>query len=112
MRLAFDRPFWQCSLCMKTHTSKLVLLGSLLALACAFAAPAIRAADPTPTAPAADATHKEKKVSKKDLEKYDTNKDGKLDENEMAAMKADKAKIKAQHKADKAKAPAGEKQEK
>jgi hypothetical protein len=80
---------------MKTHTSKFLILGSLLALMVAFAAPAVRAEDGA----------KEKKVSKKNLEKYDTNKDGKLDDAEKAAMEADKAKNKA--KKDKA-AKAGE----
>ena len=44
---------------------------------------------------------KEKKYSKKTLEKYDTNKDGKLSADEIAAMNADKEKIKAEKKAKK-----------
>ena len=96
---------------MKTHTSRLILLSSVIALACAFVAPAIGAPDTTPAAPAT-APAKEHKISKKDLEKYDTNKDGKLDAAELAAMKADKAKIKAQHKADKANPAAAPTQEK
>ena len=63
----------------------------LLALVGALAVPAIRAEEPAA----------EKKPSKKTLEKYDTNKDCKLDADEMAAMKADKEKIKAEKKAKK-----------
>ncbi len=97
---------------MKTHTSKLVLVGSLLAFACAVTVPALRAADTPPATPAAPAPAKEKKISKKDLEKYDTNHDGKLDDAELAAMKADKAKIKAQRKAKTVPNPTGATQEK
>ena len=70
---------------MKNNTSKIILVSSLLALVSAFAVPVVQADE---------AGAKEKKVSAKDLAKYDANKDGKLDETEMAAMKADKAKHK------------------
>ncbi len=66
----------------------------LLALIGALAVPAVHAQDAAP-AP------KEKKVSKKDLEKYDADKDGKLSPDEQAAMKADKEKMKAEKKAKK-----------
>ncbi len=93
---------------MKIKSSKLIVFSTLLAMICAFAVPAIRAQEAAaPEAPA----KKEHKPSAKDLEKYDTNKDGKLDDAEKAAMKADKAKHKKKKKsADKAEAaPATEK---
>lgn len=76
--------------------SKLLLLAGIVGLAVSFTVPAF-AED------AAAPAKKEHKVSKKDLEKYDANKDGKLDEQEMAVRKADK---KAQREAKKAKAAA------
>jgi len=57
----------------------------LLTLVCVLAVPSVRAQDTT----------KEKKVSKKVLEKYVTNKDGVLSAEEEAAWKADKEKAKA-----------------
>lgn len=48
-----------------------------------------------------DKPKKEKGPSKADLAKYDENKDGKLDEAEMAKMKADKAAARAAKKAEK-----------
>lgn len=77
---------------MKNNNSKIILISSLFALAAAFAVPAVRAEE---------GGAKEKKVSAKDLAKYDANKDGKLDDAEKATMKADKAshrKHKAEHK--------------
>lgn len=72
----------------------------LLALVGALAVPSVRAQTP----------EKEKSYSKKTLEKYDTDKDGKLSPDEVAAMKADKKKAKAEHEAQKnaAKSPAPE----
>lgn len=75
------------------------MLVGAMALAAAFTVPALRAQE-APDAPKAKKTHK---VSAKDLEKYDTNKDGKLDKDERAAMKADKARMKAERDAKKAK---------
>jgi hypothetical protein len=102
LKLDFGQtPCHQCRR-MKTYTSKLVLLGSLLALTCVFAAPTLRAAPATPATPATPAAPaapaKEHQVSKKMLEKYDTNHDGKLDATEKAAMEADMAKAKGKHK--------------
>lgn len=49
--------------------------------------------------PAADdAKPKQKQPSAEDLKKYDKNSDGKLDKDERAAMKADKAKEKKEAK--------------
>jgi len=76
---------------MNIPTPKLILLASAFSLAAAFAVPALRAED----AP------KEKKVSARVLKKYDTNKDGKLDDQERAAWEADKAQQKAKRKAKK-----------
>jgi len=78
---------------MKQHTPKLLLAASALALAAIVATPTVRA-DEGAKAP------KEHRYAKKTLEKYDANKDGQLDEQEVAAMKADK---KAQREAKKAK---------
>lgn len=60
----------------------------LLALVGALAVPQIRAEEPT----------KEKKVSKKDLAKYDADKNGELSAEERAVMTADKEKAKADRK--------------
>ena len=68
---------------MQKITSKtLITLASALAVLGMFAAPALRAED----AP------KKKEPSKKQLEMWDKNKDGKLDETERAAMQAAKKK--------------------
>lgn len=79
------------------------MLVGAMALAAAFTVPALRAQD-APDAPKAKKAHK---TSAKDLEKYDTNKDGKLDKEERAAMKADKAKMKEDRAAKKAQKDAG-----
>lgn len=92
---------------MNIKSSKLIVLSTLLATICAFAVPALNAQTAAP-APAPAPAAKEHKPSAKELEKYDTNKDGKLDEAELAAMKADKAKHKKK-KAEKAEAPATQK---
>jgi hypothetical protein len=73
---------------MKKLTSKLTLIASMLAVACMFTAPALRAEDT-----------KEQKKAKREadaLKKYDKNKDGKLDDTEKATMKADQEKAKAE----------------
>jgi len=73
----------------------------LLTLVGVMAVPSIRAQDAV----------KEKKVSKKVLEKYDTNKDGVLSPEEEAAWKADKEKARAEREAKKkAKADKAEKE--
>ncbi len=69
---------------MKNNKSFIAII--LLALVGALAVPAVMAEESVPV----------KKVSKKTLEKYDTDKDGKLSAAEEAAMKADKAKARAE----------------
>jgi hypothetical protein len=71
--------------------SKSFLAIVLLALAGVAATPCLRSEE----------TVKEKKVSKKDLAKYDADKDGQLNEAERALMKADKEKAKSERKAKK-----------
>ena len=66
---------------MKNTTSKIITLLGALAVLVSFSAPALRAED----AP------KKKGPSAKQLEMWDKNKDGKLDEAEDAAMKAAQA---------------------
>ena len=73
---------------MKT---KSLIVTLLLALSSVLAVPVVRAEE----------GEKETKVSKKTLEKYDTNKDGKLSDEEKAAWQADKEKAKAERKAKK-----------
>lgn len=80
---------------MKKTTSKLVLFTSLLALAGLFATPVVRAQGDDA------AKAKAEKKAKRDaemLKKYDANHDGKLDDAEKAAMKADQEKAKAEKK--------------
>lgn len=79
-------------------TSKLTLLATAFAVACMFATPALRAADQK-AAPEKKA--KEPEVTAEVLKKYDANKNGKLDDDEMKAWKADLAKAKAEKKAEK-----------
>ena len=69
---------------MKNITSKLYLLVSILVMSFTISA---QAADANK-----QAQHKAEAQHKADLAKYDTNKDGKLDAAEKAAMKADKEK--------------------
>jgi hypothetical protein len=64
----------------------------MFAVACMFSAPALHAADD-----AAKAEKKKKKMAA-DLKKYDKNANGKLDENELAARKADMDKAKEKKK--------------
>jgi len=73
---------------MTKLTSKLTLLASVLAVACMFTVPAVQAAD----------AEKKAKKEKADLKKYDKNGNGKLDDDEIATMKADMAKKKAEKK--------------
>jgi 2,3-bisphosphoglycerate-independent phosphoglycerate mutase len=90
---------------MNKTPAKLTLLASALAASFLFAAPMLRAEDTT--APAAE-TKTEKTVDKKAerkakheaemLKKYDKNGNGVLDPDELAAMKADQDKNKADHK--------------
>jgi len=73
---------------MKNNTTlRIILAASLFALAGAFAVSPARAED---------APKKEKKVSKKILEKYDLNHNGILDPEEEAALKADRDKARAE----------------
>ena len=92
IRLAFFRPIRTLAADMKTSTSKLTLILSVFAVACAFTVPAVRAAD--------DAEKAAKKAKKEaaDLKKYDKNGNGKLDADEEAMMKADMEKAKAEKK--------------
>jgi hypothetical protein len=76
--LAFWKVITQFLGAMKNTTSKLITLLGALAVLVSFSAPALRAED----AP------KKKGPSAKQLEMWDKNKDGKLDEAESAAMKA------------------------
>lgn len=73
------------------NTSKLnrVLLASLITLATASLVSPVRAEEPA---------KKEKKVSKKVLEKYDLNHNGVLEPEEEAAWKADQEKARAERK--------------
>lgn len=64
---------------------KSIVAITLLALAGAFAVPAVRADDGA----------KEKPASSRDMKKYDLDKDGKLSPEEEEARKADKEKAKA-----------------
>lgn len=66
---------------MKNITSKLITLVSALALFASFSAPVLRAED----------MPKKKAPTAKQLEMWDKNHDGKLDETEDAAMKAAQA---------------------
>ena len=77
---------------MKKLTSKLTLLASVLAVACMFTVPAVRAADD------AEKAAKKKAKQEADLKKYDKNGNGKLDPDEEAALKADVEKMKAEKK--------------
>ena len=80
---------------MKKLSTKLTLLASAFAVACVFTVPALRAADD------AEKAAKKKAKQEADLKKYDVNKNGKLDPEEEAAMKADQAKAKAEKEAKK-----------
>jgi hypothetical protein len=71
---------------MKNITSKLITLIGALAVLVSFSAPALRAED----------MPKKKEPTKKQLEMWDKNHDGKLDEQEIAAMKAAQAAKKKQ----------------
>jgi hypothetical protein len=76
---------------MKKPASKLTLIAGMLAVACMFTVPAVRAADDD-----AAKAEKKKKKAEADLKKYDKNANGKLDPDEEAAQKADQAKAKAE----------------
>ena len=91
---------------MKKSTSKLVLFTSLLAVAGLFLTPTVRAQDDDAKAKA----KAEKKAKKEadDLKKYDKNGNGKLDDDEKAAMMADQEKMKAEKKEKKEKKEKGE----
>jgi hypothetical protein len=72
-------------------TSRLILLASALAFACTFTTPVVRAAaEKTPEQKAAAKAKKDAD----NLKKYDENKNGKLDPNELAKLKADEEKAK------------------
>jgi len=77
---------------MKIIPLRITLVAGLLALFGSLAVPAVLAADrKAPTA-------KTKKISKKDLKKYDKNGNGKLEPSEKAALKRDAAKAKKKKK--------------
>lgn len=84
---------------MKKLASKLTLLAGALAIAGTFTVPIVRAAAEKPDA-AARAEKKAKREAKdaEDLKKYDVNHNGKLDDDEKAAMKADEDKARADKK--------------
>jgi len=77
---------------MKKTASKVTLILSMFAVACMFTAPVLSAAD--------DKAEKKKKKMEADLKKYDKNANGKLDDNELAARKADMDKAKEKKKKD------------
>jgi hypothetical protein len=82
---------------MKKLASKLTLLVGVLAIACMFTVPTVRAQDDKEKA-------KQEKKAKRDaeiLKKYDKNGNGKLDPDEEAAYKADQEKAKAEKKKEK-----------
>ena len=70
----------------KTNNSSMKTVLFLTVAIAMFVSMPLRAAD--------DAKPKAPKVSAEDMKKYDKNGDGKLDKDERAAMKADKAKEK------------------
>lgn len=76
---------------MKNPAPKLILIAGILALACMFTAPAVRAAND-------DKAEKKAKKAQADLKKYDKNANGKLDPDEEAALKADVEKQKTDKK--------------
>jgi hypothetical protein len=78
---------------MKNPASKLTLFVGMLALACMFSVPPVRAADDS-----AATAEKKKKKAEADLKKYDKNGNGKLDPDEEAARKADVEKAKSEKK--------------
>jgi len=88
---------------MKKLASKLTLLASILAIACLFTAPVLRAQadDAAKTEKADKKADKKAKHEAEMLKKYDKNGNGKLDPDEEAAMKADMAKAKAEKEAKK-----------
>lgn len=81
---------------MKSTTSKLIVISTLLLAVCSLVSP-VRADE--------KADRKAAREQKK-LEKYDKNHDGKLDDEENAAMEADKAKHRRKKAADKSETPA------
>jgi hypothetical protein len=72
-----------------TSQTKLLLLAGVLAFTGALAVAPARADEPV---------KKERKISKKVLEKYDLNHNGVLDPEEEAAWKADREKARAERK--------------
>jgi hypothetical protein len=81
---------------MKKLTSKIALIASLLAVTGMFTAPAYAADDKADAAAAKKAKHDAEM-----LKKYDKNGNGKLDADELATMKSDEEKAKAEKKAEK-----------
>jgi hypothetical protein len=102
MRLDFLREMFTLPVSrMKKLTSKITLLASVLAVACMFTTPILRAQGDDAAAKA-KAEKKAENKAKRDadnLKKYDKNGNGKLDPDEEAAMKADQEKAKAEKKA-------------
>ncbi|MDO8539924.1 MAG: hypothetical protein Q7S40_05735 [Opitutaceae bacterium] len=75
---------------MKKLTSRLAWLVIALVVAGAFVVPAVHAAEKT----AEQKSEGKKKKDAEDLQKYDKNKNGVLDPDEKAEMKADQEKAK------------------
>jgi hypothetical protein len=76
---------------MKKSASKLTLIASLFAAVFMMAAP-------VNAQTAEEKAEKKKKAAEAALKKYDANKNGKLDADEEAKMKADQAKAKEEKK--------------
>ena len=83
---------------MKKLSTTATLLASVLALACMFTVPSVKA-DQNKDEAAAKAERKAKRDAE-NLKKYDKNGNGKLDADEEAAMKEDRAKMKAKKKSE------------
>ncbi len=81
---------------MKKPSPQLVAVISLFTLVCTMVVPAVRADEKSEAA----ATRKAQREAEV-LKKYDANQDGKLDDTEKAAKKADKEKAKAERDAKK-----------
>ena len=81
---------------MKIPSQKKMLVSSVLLLGLALVAP-VRAADEKSETASERKAHREAEV----LKKYDANHDGRLDDTEKAAKKADKDRIRAERDAKK-----------
>jgi len=84
MQAGYWSAIWAAWGSMKKPASRIILVVGLFAVACGFAAPALRAADTD-----AEKAAKKKQKEEAALKKYDKNGNGKLDPDEKAAMEAD-----------------------